>query len=77
MRSNNGKEGIGESKKRMTIVNRLYRGKKNLPQSERMLTYSTVFYCMNGGMTYECKKFKYAQRREAYKHATETTMEYN
>ena len=28
MRSNNGKEGIGESKKRMTIGNKLYRGSK-------------------------------------------------
>ncbi|WP_179293734.1 hypothetical protein [Candidatus Methanoperedens nitratireducens] len=60
-RSNDDIEGKGESKKQMTIGNRLYRGSK-LPQPERRLTYSTVFYCMNGGTTYECKKFNYTAR---------------
>lgn len=40
--------GRGMSKKRMILCNAVYRGSKK-PQSERMLTYSTVFYCGNEG----------------------------
>ena len=45
MRSNNGKEGIGESKKRMTIGNRLYRGKKNASiRKDADLLYGVLLY---------------------------------
>jgi hypothetical protein len=35
---------------------------QNLPQSERMLTYSMVSYCMNGGIACELKNFNYTAR---------------
>src|SRR5660398_243580 len=41
-------QGRGMSKKRMILCNAVYKGSKE-PQSERMLTYSTVFCCGNEG----------------------------
>src|SRR5659263_670840 len=41
-------QGRGMSKKRMILCNAVYKCSKS-PQSERMLTYSTVFYCGNEG----------------------------
>ncbi|MDP2845199.1 MAG: reverse transcriptase N-terminal domain-containing protein, partial [Candidatus Methanoperedens sp.] len=46
--------GRGSSKKRMILCNAVYRG-SNVPKSERMLTYSTVFYCVNEGKSMQVR----------------------
>ncbi len=53
-RRDDGTEGMGNGKKQMTICNELYRGSRfALPRKGADLP--TVFHCMNGGKTDECK----------------------
>ena len=53
-RGDDGTEGIGNGKKRMTICNELYRGSR-FALTRKGADLPKVFHCMNGGKTDECK----------------------
>lgn len=54
VRRDDGAEGIGNGKKRMTICNELYRGSK-FASTRKGADLPEVFHCMNGGKPDECK----------------------